>query len=551
MSIIGLNSLWGLIGILHKMIEKIKSLFKLKLSHKIIILLVFIVFGSISIFSFFQIKKIEKDLINDAEKNHALLLTNALNLVAKSVWDFDLDVCANAITPLFDGGTVKKIQIFNTNGELFYGIEADKNKDSLIVLDPSKQNYEKLNLGKPSEYKQNYNDIPSKMISPIENFPNQEHRIVASLWWKDPLKKSPKFLGTMIMNFSTKYIGLRIQDQKMNFMLLSIGLSLIILILTFIFLQIQVISPIRRLMKASLDVSKGIFTKPKPLNNHDEIRNLTDNFNFMVDKIEANLQLEKDRANFERDLELTKSVQNTLLARGFPKSERYDIHTFYKSASQCGGDWYGVYELSPDKILILFGDVSGHGTPSALITAVTCGAADMLIQYMQNNKLNTENLPSRVLESLNKCIYLACRESYLMTMVAIYIDFQIEKMSISSAGQTPPAIIQLKDGKPSARLIYPPIGFRLGFKNDLRFETKTYDFHPSQKLFLYTDGIVEGENTEDQQYGNRNFKKSMENHFHKTPEEFLNAIADDFFQYSKGSPQADDITLLLLRFLKN
>ena len=465
---------------------------KLKLAQKIILLLIVVVFGLMGIYSFFQVKRIKKTLNEDAEKNHVLLLSNSLGVFSKTLWDFDKDVCSKAVEALFEGGTVERIQIFNQRGEIFYGMQYAKNSAGKIILreildDATK--YSDLKIGEPSSYKQKYSEISSKLISPIQNFPNQEHRLVASLWWKENVKE-PKFIGTAVMDFSTEYISGRIREQKISYVYLTIILSVTILSLTFLFLQYYVISPIRKLMEASLDVSEGKFTKLTPLKSQDEIGRLTDNFNFMVNKIEQNLQYEKDRAHLERDLELAKAVQNTLLSRTLPKSDQYDIFSYYNPASQCGGDWFGVYELEKDKILVLLGDVSGHGTPAALITAVTCGAGEMLMQLIKtDNSEQTENFPAKVLESINKCIFQAGKEQYLMTMVAILFDFKSEKMSISSAGHNPPALLSQGEEKTHAELIHPPIGYRLGAKSHVEYKAKTLDFKPTQKIVLYTEAV--------------------------------------------------------------
>lgn len=528
---------------------------KLKLAQKIIIFLILLIFSLIGPYTFFQIRSIEKTLLDDAEKNHILLFSNSLAVFSKTLWDFDKDICAKAVSALFEDGTVKRIQIFNLRGELFYGMQYEENNEGKYVLKTihyENANYSKLNIGNPDTPKQPFNDSPLKLISPIQNFPQHEHRLVASLWWREPITAPAKFIGTVEMDFSTAYIESRVSERKISFVYLTIILILTIFSLTFIFLKYYVISPIRKLMQASLDVSSGRFTRLKPLKSQDEIGSLTDNFNFMVNKIEQNLQLEKDRAHMERDLELAKAVQNTLLSRSFPKSKYYDLFSLYRPASQCGGDWYGIYELTKNKILILLGDVSGHGTPAALITAVICGAAEMQMQFINNDILiYNENFPAKILESINKCILQVCKEQYLMTMVAVMFDIEAEKITISSAGHNPPALIYQENENTLTKFIYPPIGYRLGFKNHVEYEAQTFDFKPSQQLVLYTDGIVEGENSLGKEYGNKNFRNSLRTHANNAPESFLKNVSDDAFRYCENVTQKDDITILLLRFLKN
>jgi sigma-B regulation protein RsbU (phosphoserine phosphatase) len=260
---------------------------------------------------------------------------------------------------------------------------------------------------------------------------------------------------------------------------------------------------------------------------------------------------ETGRANVERDLELAGAVQDSLISRSFPTSDIYDISTYYKTASQCGGDWFGVYYFENNKVLVLFGDVTGHGTPAALMTAVTRGAADMLKQLLEvNDKNPIENLPAKALEYINECINQTGRQSYFMTMVATLFDFKEEKMYASSAGHTPPAFLHQEHGKSIVKYIYPKIGSRLGFEPSAKYESQTFDFHPGNEILFYTDGIVEGENKTGKEYGFKKFKSSMENHHADDPNQFLKNISDDAFLFFDGVPPKDDIAMLLVRFLK-
>lgn len=675
----------------------------LKLAPKIIILLVIVVFGLMAAYGFFQIRKIEKTLNEDAEKNHVLLLSNSLGVFSKAMWEFDKEIALKGMEPLFEAGTVQSIRIFDTRGTLFNGLEYSNSVDGKILLNsisPINSKYADLNIGKPTEPKKEYHQSASKLVSSMQNFPNQKHRLFASLWWKENPDSAPKFLGNVVMDFSTEYISARINEQKVGFVFLAVGLSVAILVLTFLFLHFQVISPIRKLMQASLDVAHGKYMKLKPLKRHDEIGSLTENFNFMVNKIEHNLNLirglseasqeivkcqdpkevaeiygnyarklvkaekveiwinaqsensngdatglvrlsdnkvigendptlhrmilakdvideednpdsdflhalvvpllnssgmllgmveifynkykvkygeeevriikglgvslttaienywhvlkEKNRANVERDLELAGAVQDSIISKSFPKSDIYDISTYYKTASQCGGDWFGVYNFAKDKVLVLFGDVTGHGTPAALITAVTRGAADMLKQLIHQNDDQhlTEELPAKALEYINECIFQTGRQSYFMTMVAAFFDFSAEKMYASSAGHTPPAFMFHKEGKTEVKYIYPRSGSRLGFESGVKYETQTFDFKPGQQLLFYTDGIVEGENKAAREYGYKKFKTSMEIHGNKDPDTFLKNVTDDAFRFFEGTPPKDDIAIMLVRFLQ-
>ena len=682
----------------------------MKLAPKIILLLLVVTFGVMSIYSFFQIKKAEKSFNADAEANHVLLLSNSLGFLSKSLWELDKDIAARGMKPLFEAETVINIQIFDTEGHFFsgfqYNISADNKKE--LVEAEAKRNEKDIKTIEFQKFKRDYDAIPSKMVSSMHNLTDGTHMLIGSLWWKETEFSDPKFLGYVVLNFSTEYIEKRLLEQKISFTLFTIALSITILLLTYAFLKKQIINPIRLLMQASLDIADGKFTKIKNKfrynigNGEDEIDKLTTNFNFMVDKIEHSLLMirglseasqaivkcmkiedsvnvyekylkdlvklnkvevwlnkenealnepkaiirvsdnlqkenlepilkqifsthelifensqlfvsgdyinnsiilipllnsknvfvgivelffakslatlsqegigiiktlstslvtaienewhvirEKNRANLERDIELASAVQDSIISKNYPNSKFFDCSIFFKTASQCGGDWFGIYELDEHRIIVLFGDVTDHGTPAALITAVTRGSADMLFQFIKlgNNKIGND-FPSQVLKFINECIVDTGRKTYLMTMVAALIDFKENKIYASSAGHTPPAIVNTNSEKVDVKYIYPAMGSRLGFAKGTDYETKEFDFVPGQKIVFYTDGIVEGESPQAKEYGLKNFKKSMELHGALEPNEFIKNLTTDAYKYFDGIPQKDDIALLAIRYMK-
>ncbi|APJ03610.1 SpoIIE family protein phosphatase [Silvanigrella aquatica] len=675
----------------------------MKLAPKIIILLLAATFGVMSLYSFYQINRAAKSFNTDAEANHILLLSNSLGFLSKSLWELDKDISIRGMKPLFEAGTIRKIQMYDADGNFFSGIDIKKSAENKveIVEQDSSTTDKSVNLKYLLSQKKPFDLTPSKMISVMINKSDIYHELVGSLWWKETEFSESKFLGYVILDFSTEYIANRLWEQKITFILFTIGLSFSIIILCYIFLEAQVISPIRKLVEASLDIASGKFSRVQLGKGNDELDKLSKNFNYMVDKIEHSLNLirglseasqvivksrsikesveiyerylisladaikievwlnvenealddfksvirlsdsleksrhepilekilsskevalessnanlanestnynviivpllnsknifmgavecyynkslhrldeeksrvikslstsfvtaienewhilrEKNRANLERDIELASAVQDSIISKNIPVSSLYKYSTFFKTASQCGGDWFGVYQIAEGKILVLFGDVTGHGTPAALITAVTRGASDMLMQCVQMGAVQANSdLPAKVLKSLNECILDTGRQTYLMTMVATLIDFKSQKIYSSSAGHTPPAIISFKGSKHEVKYIYPATGARLGFAKETTYESKEFDFQPGQQIVFYTDGIIEGESPSNREYGLKNFKKSMETHAYQDPEEFVKNVTDDAYSYFAGVPQKDDIALLVIRFL--
>ena len=677
------------------------SILKIKLAPKIIILLVIIIFGIMSVYGFFQIQTIKKNLSNDAEKNHIILLANSLETLSQSLWDMNPKAAIKAMNPIFQFGTVKSFKLYDAKGALFTGLQFTQSVDGIIKIIPvpsEHANFLDLNLGDPASSRIPYSDNVINNIEPMINYPNQNHRLISSLWWKYESDQNPRLIGHVVMDFSTEFIVQRTNEQIISFVYLTIGLSLIILILTFSFLRLQVISPIENLFNASHDMSNGIFTLSKRSKFQDEIGKLIDNFNLMVSKIEKNLNViramsdaaqeivncvdlknaseifdsyiqklvksnkvevwinfevnendeikslvrisdnkritntdstfqkiilahdiieqgrsdqngelnsilsplinshnilvgmieiffdkanskleddekriiknlalslttsienyrnilkEKVRFAMERDFELAGVIQDALISRTIDQSNYYNLATFYKAANKCGGDWFGTYSYGEDKLLVLFGDVTGHGVPAALVTAVARGASDMLRQTLPAKEDHDfEQMPPKALEYLNECIYLMGHQTYFMTMMAVLFDFKKQKIYASSAGQTPILHMSAESGENTVKYLYPWNGPRLGFESFVAYESRQFDFKPNDRILLFTDGLTEGENLDGIQFGHRRLRALAENIFDEDRELLLNNIIKEANDYCDGVTQKDDIALMLIDFLR-
>ncbi len=261
---------------------------------------------------------------------------------------------------------------------------------------------------------------------------------------------------------------------------------------------------------------------------------------------------EKDKANIERDLELAKVLQNSILSTPKQESDFYRIATFYKPAGKCGGDWFATYELDESRLFILFGDVSGHGTPAALLTAATKGYADMLVQSYSYKQVTSEHIITDTLSHLNRCLFQNGKQLYFMSLSAFIVNFREHKIYASSAGHNP--TIMLKKNEKNqilSSLIHLKSGDLLGFSQESFYESTVLSFFPGDKLIFYTDGLVEGENEHKKKYGLRRLKATIEKFGHLSPATLLDQTYSTAFAFFGGVIPADDITLLAIEFKEN
>src|SRR6185436_19032262 len=113
----------------------------------------------------------------------------------------------------------------------------------------------------------------------------------------------------------------------------------------------------------------------------------------------------------EKELEVARAIQETLV----PSGELFDRQVLrlcghFQPATQCGGDWWTVHDLPDGRILVTIGDVTGHGVPSAMITAAAKAACDV-VRALDGAHLT----PGRLLSVINRAIFEAARRKFVMT----------------------------------------------------------------------------------------------------------------------------------------
>lgn len=266
-------------------------------------------------------------------------------------------------------------------------------------------------------------------------------------------------------------------------------------------------------------------------------------------KFERALELEKEKARkrMEKELQEAQKIQEML----FPLSKFNflggEVCGFYKSASECGGDWWHYQDFG-DSIQFWIGDATGHGAPSALITS----AARSVAFVIEEGHLIS---PRAALELLNKTIFTLAKGKIMMTMFVASYNKKSKRLTYSNASHNPPLLINYLNKNQSVQDLLPlneKMGQRLGEGMDARFEEVTIDgIKEGDVLVCFTDGIIEFKNQENKMYGERKFFKSiikniLENE--KNVEQSVQSIYQEFQEFTKNKELSDDVTYFLTRF---
>jgi sigma-B regulation protein RsbU (phosphoserine phosphatase) len=254
----------------------------------------------------------------------------------------------------------------------------------------------------------------------------------------------------------------------------------------------------------------------------------------------ANLMKEQlERQKLEQELVVARQVQQALLPSNAEAFEHASIAATYLPAGQVGGDYYDIIRLSPHEFVIIVGDVSNKGMPAALMmTAVRSVFRMEAGKNVEIDQMITDLnafLCDQVLKTENMFISLAYAFFNLRMMTCTYVN----------AGHLAPIHFHKKTGEITN---WKTGGTVLGQFPNFAYKSESVTLELGDRIFFYTDGITECEDSEGQMYMRERLNKFVVTNAAREPEEFIELLtqAVEDFKGDSNKPQSDDITTLLV-----
>ena len=247
-----------------------------------------------------------------------------------------------------------------------------------------------------------------------------------------------------------------------------------------------------------------------------------------------NQAIEKEK--MEQELNVAASIQQRILPESLPKIEGYDIAGINIPSKEVGGDYYECFDLGNGKYALIIADVAGKGIGAALLVS-TLDAA--LRSYLQFDIALTE-----MSDRLNKLIYKSSPSDKFITFFIAVLDSKTGELDIVNAGHNP--ILLFRKNGSLEKLDAGGVGLGM-FDFGIPFIGQKSVINSGDKLFLYTDGIPEAMNENEEEYSDEKMINFFIKHSEKPSQEFIKALVKDVKEYSGTAPQSDDITSLILK----
>ena len=244
---------------------------------------------------------------------------------------------------------------------------------------------------------------------------------------------------------------------------------------------------------------------------------------------------ERERRKLVQELSIAREIQQALLPRSFGRHAHLEVTGANRPCLAVGGDYFDLLELAPDRTGFVIADVCGKGLSAALLTG--------MLQFAFSGIALGQAAPL-VFHNINRflCTHAEVRRSATIFFGAIDRTGQLEFVN---AGHIPPLLI--RDGQ--VGVVSEAGSWPVGFFQSAQYETHRASLQPGDTVILITDGITEAVNPAEELFGPERLLRSVERHAGKPVDELQASILADVEEFSRGAHQADDITLLVVRYL--
>ena len=273
---------------------------------------------------------------------------------------------------------------------------------------------------------------------------------------------------------------------------------------------------------------------------HQRLEEAHAKLQYAYDRLEETTAV-KER--IESELRIARDIQMSMLPQQFPEREGLDLYGSMTAAKEVGGDTFG-YLLEGDRLYFCVGDVSGKGVPASLFMA----QATRLFRTLAVQRM----MPAEILTRMNDALTEDNEQGMFVTMFLGLLDLKTGKLNFCNAGHNPPVLTYepVQKGDEGVHPVYflemlsnAPVGLWPG----LEFEGEEIENIKGRPLLIYTDGLTEAENRQQEQFGEDRLLDILSNCHFDCGKDVVEYLKEQVEAFRDGAQPNDDLTLLGLR----
>jgi serine phosphatase RsbU (regulator of sigma subunit) len=304
--------------------------------------------------------------------------------------------------------------------------------------------------------------------------------------------------------------------------------------------------------RRQMSESHSALLKAAAIRTGDEIEELAHDFSTMAEQLlnyQADLQREiaEKTAEIQRDLDLARDFQHAFLPRAYPRvpsenaasSLSLNFHHVYQAAATVSGDFFDVVKLSDRSAGVLIADVMGHGTRSALVTAI--------LRTLLHGLASNGHDPGQFLAQLNHHFHETMKQTDQVIFVSVcyaVLDTEAQTLSCASAGHPSPLLANRV-----TRRVEPLFGAlrdnpALGLFAESTYTVFTRTLHDQDVLLLFTDGVIEAMNSRDEDFGRERLERAVRDGLTGDLARLTQTILARVMDFTEHQPPEDDLCLV-------
>jgi serine phosphatase RsbU (regulator of sigma subunit) len=246
------------------------------------------------------------------------------------------------------------------------------------------------------------------------------------------------------------------------------------------------------------------------------------------------VERERERQRLEQEIDIARGIQQALLPRNFPDNPNFAVTGINFPCLAVGGDYFDVFPLSEGRTAFLIADVSGKGLGAAIVTTMLQGALSAMT-------LGTD--PARVFNHVNRFL---CDHSEVGRYATVFFGIldQDGHLEFINAGHPSPFLIR----RGVAEEAFTEGSYPVGLVPEAEYTAACLKLEPGDTLVLFSDGVTEAMDPDEQLFGVPRLKQVLTGQMECPLEQLQKCVLESVENFARGAHQADDLTLLIVRY---
>ena len=362
---------------------------------------------------------------------------------------------------------------------------------------------------------------------------------------REDVEKPAKDLTQTITSLTQQSVNeaVHLADGVQQKLILLVFLAVALALAVAVFLSRLIVRPIRKLTKAVANVQGDDLDFQWDMDTGDETQVLADSFRSLTERMKTyieNIQrITAERERIGAELNVAAQIQADMLPcifPPFPDKKGIDIYAHMAPAKEVGGDFYDFFLLDDDHLALVMADVSGKGVPAALFMVIS--------KTLIKDHAQITRSPKVILEKVNNILMENNAEEMFVTVWLGIMEISTGKITAANAGHEYP-VVRGADG--SFTLIKDKHGIVVGAMEDIKYRQYEMEIEPGGCLFLYTDGIPEATNEQEEMFGTGRMLDALNQEPNASPEKLLSNVMTSVNAFVGSASQFDDMTMLAMK----